>query len=263
MSTRWWTPSGDLFLAAALSTLGWVDEHPYTSPTVLPMHSLTFRHTQWPCGAPLDLHDRFPGLFADRQSLRDTLVPAWNSHRGRSSDSPCPDPASQALILALHSLRDPHEPAKAADLDDLVVRISTGMEDTGLPGPRRVGMRPRGSRQRQAVPRSPRRPSPWCRLDHEGRHAGLAAPSAADTTAVSWVEGDRRRPIGSWPRYLWYAAWLSERELRFRQPRFATGSSPSNACEGTSTQAGPCSRSRGRLGHCPPYATSQMTRPRC
>ena len=47
-------------LAARLTELGWVDENPYTSPTVLPMHSLTHRHPAWPC--ELDLHDRQKSL---------------------------------------------------------------------------------------------------------------------------------------------------------------------------------------------------------
>ena len=42
-------PARRHLLAARLADLGWVDEHPYTSPTVLPMHSLTYRHVSWPC----------------------------------------------------------------------------------------------------------------------------------------------------------------------------------------------------------------------
>ena len=94
-------------LAAVLDDLGWVDENPYLSPTVLPQHSLTHRHHSWPC--ELDLHDRFPGFFADPQAVFEALWARRTTVRVAGQDIPAPDRAGHALVLALHSLRDPHE----------------------------------------------------------------------------------------------------------------------------------------------------------
>src|SRR3954451_764135 len=93
-------------LAAALAELGWLDENPYTSPTVLPMHSLTHRHRRWPC--ELDLHDRFPGFFAEPQDVFEHLWSRRSAVEVAGREIPCPDRAGQALVLALHALRDPH-----------------------------------------------------------------------------------------------------------------------------------------------------------
>ena len=204
-------------LARALTELGWVDEHPYTSPTVLPMHSLTHRHSSWPC--ELDLHDRFPGFFTEPQEVFETL---WRRRSGielATRRIACPDRAAHALVLALHALRDPHDPAKTAELADLVDRVGTsfgrddlhdlavlahelGAADTASPFLTAVGAPPvgRGSTARADL-------AAW-RLRTE----------PGDPTAVSWVDALRRQPLRSWPRFLWYAAWLSEHELRVADP---------------------------------------------
>ena len=109
-------------LAERLAELGWVDEHPYTSPTVLPMHSTTHRHDRWP--NELDLHDRFPGFFADAQDVFERLWERRKTVNVAAHDIACPDPAGQALVLALHTLRDPHDPSKAHELASLVERVS-------------------------------------------------------------------------------------------------------------------------------------------
>src|SRR5262245_15615840 len=96
-------PARRSVLAAALTDLGWVDENPYTSPTVLPMHSLTHRHTSWPC--ELDLHDRFPGFFAEPQDVFEQLWVRRDSVEVAGQRIPCTDRTAQALVLALHALR--------------------------------------------------------------------------------------------------------------------------------------------------------------
>lgn len=204
-------------LAAALPALGWVDEHPYTSPTVLPMHSLTFRHPRWPC--ELDLHDRFPGLFADPQACFEVLWARRTTVRVAAQDVPAPDRACHALILALHCLRDPHETWRRTELEalqqqlrdelddealhDLAVLADTlGAADTAAPFLRAVGAPPIGVGSLSAA----------------DRRAWRLRTEPSDATAVSWVAELRRLPLRSWPRYLWYAAWLSDHELRMANP---------------------------------------------
>jgi hypothetical protein len=218
-------PSRRHLLAGRLSELGWVDDHPYTSPTVLPMHSLTHRHRGWPC--ELDLHDRFPGFFAEPQEVFERL---WERRRSvivAAHDIPCPDPAGQTLVLALHALRDPKDARKADELTALVAQVvadateaslaelaelarALGAADTAAPFLERVGAPPvgRGTTDQR---------------DLRAWHLRTQPPT---TTAVSWVHQLRGLPWYRWPGYLWYAATLSEVELRLAEPNLPPGRGP-------------------------------------
>jgi len=218
-------PSRRRVLVEALTELGWVDENPYTSPTVLPMHSLTHRHPSWPC--ELDLHDRFPGFFAEPQDVFEHLWARRSSVEVATQQVPCTDRTAQALVLALHALRDPHDPTKAAELSDLVGRVSAsfdaealgdlaelardlGAADTAAPFVSAVGGPPAGVGTTSA----------------EDLRAWRLRTEPTQTTAVSWVDSLRRLPKRSWPRYLWYAATLSDKELRLANPGLAPGRAP-------------------------------------
>lgn len=215
-------PARRHLLAERLTELGWVDEHPYTSPTVLPMHSLTHRHARWPC--ELDLHDRFPGFFAEPQDVFERLWERRRTVTVAAQEIPCPDPSGQALVLALHSLRDPHDDVKAAELSRLVGRVTAaateeslrdlaelayalGAADTAAPFLDRVGAPPlgRGTTGRDDL------------------HAWQLRTQPQRTTAVSWVTQLRRLPWYRRPAYLWYAATLSEVELRLAEPDLPPG----------------------------------------
>jgi hypothetical protein len=208
-------------LAARLTELGWVDEHVYTSPTVLPMHSLTHRHPSWVC--ELDLHDRFPGFFADPQDVFDRLWARRQTVQVAAREIPCPDPAGQALVLALHCLRDPHDPAKAGELTQLIDRVAAtsdpaslldlaqlardlGAADTAAPFLDRLGA--------PAVGRGSTRPDDLRAWDLRTR---------PDASVAGWLDELRRLPKHRWPRYLWYAAVLTESELRLDDPGLAPG----------------------------------------
>lgn len=212
-------------LAERLTALGWVDEHPYTSPTVLEMHSTTHRHQGWPC--ELDLHDRFPGFFADAQEVFEHL---WRRRRTltlAAHELSCPDPAGQALVLALHALRDPHDPSKAHELTSLVERVKEmfdedsllelaelardlGAADTAAPFLDQIAAPPLGRGTTDAA----------------YLQAWRLRTQPAASTAVSWVHELRRLPWQRWPAYLWYAAWLSDVELRLAEPNLPPGRLP-------------------------------------
>jgi Uncharacterised nucleotidyltransferase len=208
-------------LAERLGRLGWVDDHPYTSPTVLPMHSTTHRHAAWPC--ELDIHDRFPGFFADRQDVFERLWARRQHVVVAARRLPCPDDAGHALVLALHALRDPHAPGKAAELEDLAERVGAtsdaaslrdladlahalGAADTAAPFLERVGAPAVG---RGSTP--PEDLQAWrLRTQPEASVAG-------------WLDELRRLPKRQWPRFLWYAAVLTETELRLDDPSLPPG----------------------------------------
>jgi hypothetical protein len=208
-------------LAARLVGLGWVDEHPYTSPTVLPMHSSTHRHPSWPC--ELDLHDRFPGFFAEPQAAFDRLWERRSSVEVAAQPIPCPDVAGQTLVLALHALRDPHDPGKAAELSALVERVletadtasladlaglahDLGAADTAAPFLDLLGA--------PAVGRGTTRPDDL---------RAWQLRTEPDASVVGWVDELRRLPWRRRPRFVWYAAFLTEDELRADDPGLPPG----------------------------------------
>jgi hypothetical protein len=211
-------------LAERLIELGWVDEHPYTSPTLLPMHSLTHRHSAWPC--ELDLHDRFPGFFASPQDVFERLWERRGSVIVAARVIPCPDPAGQTLVLALHSLRDPHAHQKAEDLASLAAVVADnatesslrdlaelahdlGAADTASPFLDQVGA--------PQIGRGTTDPG-----DLRSWHLRT---SPLNVTAISWIHELRLLPWYRWPDYLWYAATLSEVELRLANPSLPPGRS--------------------------------------
>ncbi len=218
-------PARRHLLAERLTEMGWVDEHPYTSPTVLPMHSLTHRHRSWPC--ELDLHDRFPGFFVEPQAAFERLWEGRVDVTVAAREIPCPEPAGQALVLALHALRDPHDPSKAAELAQLTERVTESATRASLRGLAELA-RDLGAADTAA---------PF--LDEVGAPAvGRGSTRAddllawqlrtqpADVTAVSWVHELRRLPWRRRPGYLWYAATLSDVELRLADPGLPPGRIP-------------------------------------
>lgn len=214
-------PARRQLLADRLTALGWVDEHPYTSPTLLPMHALTHRHPGWAC--ELDLHDRFPGFFADHQLVFDRLWERRTSVEVAGQPIPCPDAAGHTLVLALHALRDPHDPGKALDLTRLVERVresatdeslrdlaelaaDLGAADTAAPFLDRVGA--------PTVGRGALRPADRRAWDLR---------TDPDASVTGWVDELRGLPWRSRPRFLWYAAFLTEEELRLDDPSLPPG----------------------------------------
>lgn len=214
-------PARRSVLAGRLTELGWVDERPYTSPTVLPMHSLTHRHPSWPC--ELDLHDRFPGFFADPQEVFERLWAGRVSVEVAGRPIPAPDRAGQALVLALHELRDPHDPVKAHALGDLVERVTSfsagdslrdlaelardlGAADTAAPFLDRVGA-----------------PSPGRGTTDPADLRAWRLRTQPHASVAGWVDQLRHLPPYRWPRFLWYATFLTEDELRLDDPNLPPG----------------------------------------
>ena len=140
---------------------------------------------------------------------------------------PCPDPAGHALVLALHSLRDPHDEAKAHELAMLESHVTEIADDDWLLDLARLAARPRRRGHRRALPRPrgrsrrgawhhrPRRPARLgpahpARRRHRGLLGARAAPAAlvppprlplvrrvATTSSSGWPSptcrrGDRR-----------------------------------------------------------------------
>ncbi|MBO0982886.1 nucleotidyltransferase family protein [Rathayibacter sp. SD072] len=94
----------DAFVTA-LTGHGWRVRPERFAPRAYPVHSITLFHPRWPCD--IDVHDRYPGFFADPERVFDVLWEARESveiaHRGVT----VPSPMAGAIIVALHALKDP------------------------------------------------------------------------------------------------------------------------------------------------------------
>jgi glycosyltransferase involved in cell wall biosynthesis len=215
-------PSQRPSLAAALADLGWVDENPHRSPRVLELHSWTHRHARWP--NELDLHDRFPGFFADPQKVFDILWERRTTALVAGHLVPTPDAAGHALILALHALRDPQYTYHQAALADLVVRVERVVGDEGIDDLATLA--------HQLGAADTVRPFLAClgapeigvgTTSDDDMRAWRLRTNPGNHTAVSWVEELRRLPWRSRPGFLLYAAVLSEKELRMADPSLPAG----------------------------------------
>ena len=215
-------PARRAMLAAALARFGWVDDNPRRTPTIMPRHSLTVRQPTWPC--ELDLHDYFPGFFADHQHVFETLWARRTHVDLAGCDLTAPDVSGHALVLALHALRDPHDAYKRnevvelaatvaeqldddelQDLADLAVEL--GAADTAAPFLAMVGAPETGRGSTSA----------------DDLRAWRLRTLPTHTTTISWVTELRRLPWYRWPQYLWWAAVLSEEELRLADPTMPPG----------------------------------------
>jgi hypothetical protein len=209
-------------LARRLSELGWIDEHPYTSPTILPPHSWEYRNPRWPC--ELDVHDRFPGFFAEPQSVFERLWERRTQVTLAARPIPVPTAEDHALLLALNCLRDPHQPAKVRELEFLVswTRAEVVADKLVYIAQRaaELGAADTAAPYLDAVQAPEIARGTWSDAQ---RHDWLLVTQPVDSTAVSWLEELRRLPARSWPRYLWYAVWLSDVELRLAEPSLPPG----------------------------------------
>ena len=209
-------------LAAALSALGWVDENPHTSPRVLPLHSWTHRNPQWPC--ELDLHDRFPGFFAEPQAAFETLWSRRAHETVAAQGLPTPDVGGHVLVLALHALRDPHSASYQAALTNLVAKVEKLLDEDGLTDLATLAhVMGAADTARPFLVRLGAPPIGVGTTSEADLRLWRLRTTPGDRTAVSWVEELRRMPRRSWPRFLWYALVLSEKELRLADPSLPSG----------------------------------------
>jgi CDP-glycerol glycerophosphotransferase (TagB/SpsB family) len=207
-------------LTSALTGLDWVDEHLYSTPTAA-TYSRTHRHASWPC--ELDLHTTFPGLFAPEQDAFELLWSRRESVEVAAQEVPCPDPQAHALLLALNSLRDPHETTKTSQLADLVRRVSGSFDQRALLGLGRLAGELGAADTAAPFLNAVGAPNDGIgSTAQEDLHAWRLRTQPAWRVAT-WVEGLRQRPLRSWPGYLWYALALSDEELRMADPNLPPG----------------------------------------
>ncbi|MFD6700699.1 MULTISPECIES: nucleotidyltransferase family protein [unclassified Microbacterium] len=98
---------------------GWHTRVGRATPALLPQHSVTYIHTDWPCD--IDVHWMFPGFFADAADAFDAL---WASRQPvivAHTPVQAPSKAGAAVIMALHAERDRRSP-KHVEEHELVMK---------------------------------------------------------------------------------------------------------------------------------------------
>lgn len=201
---------------------GWRVEVPCTGPPLMPFHSEAYRHDSWPC--EIDVHDRFPGFFADPQDVFEELWTRRTSSTIAGRDVPCPDLLGGAAIVALHALREPsYERSRRAlaflteTLDDRFdatqkrelaeLAVATGAADTLRPFLDAVGAPRLGDTSTSA----------------EDLRVWQIRTRSTGVRAVSYLYQLRRTPARRLAPFLWHALVLTEGEIRAVQPTAAPG----------------------------------------
>lgn len=181
-------------------------------PSILPPHARTLRHESWAC--ELDLHDRFPGFFADRFEVFERL---WEL-RTVASLAAVPVTtlarSGNAVVLALHLLRDLRAGRPANEFRFLVDSVSgftpaerrtmtelvaaCGANETMAPFLEAGDLVPLPSRAASI-------------RDLDDWHL-LTQTHGAPT--VYWLHRLSRTPWRRRPALLWRAFWLSDVQIR-------------------------------------------------
>lgn len=114
-------PGGMEKLGAALERCGWrrrvpesANSHFVHAAKYLFEHSVHYIHDEWPCD--LDIHFNFPGFFAPDDVVFEALWERRATAEVAHWPVPCADFPGQAMIVALHALRDPENSHSRDDL---------------------------------------------------------------------------------------------------------------------------------------------------
>jgi hypothetical protein len=110
----------------ALLESGWRERFIRQMPHVLPLHSRTFLHPEWPCD--IDAHYYYPGFFGDAQQ---TFEEMWRSRVDveiAHTRVPAQSRAGSAVIGALHALRHPRSNRHADEHDHIVRAVTSALD---------------------------------------------------------------------------------------------------------------------------------------
>ncbi len=113
--------AGFVALCAALEECGWQRRNAGTglrhAADLAFEHSAHFIHPQWPCD--LDVHFSFPGFLAPESEVFEALWTARTTVEVAGRSVPTPSAPGQALVVALHALRDSEKATSQQDLATL------------------------------------------------------------------------------------------------------------------------------------------------
>ncbi len=197
---------------AALESYGWHTRVGRETPALLPHHSVTYIHVDWPCD--IDVHWMFPGFFADPEDVFSAL---WDSRQEISvAHVPvqAPSKAGAAVIMALHAERDRRSPRHVEE-QELVMKA---LDETFTEAERAEFVEV--ARAGRAI---------WTLRDYfnaadlgpvvidadsaQRQQWELFSRSVDDASSVAWWQRVRTAPWSQKPRWILQAVWVSRRDV--------------------------------------------------
>lgn len=202
---------------SALESRGWHTRVGRETPALMPQHSMTYIHPEWPCD--IDVHWMFPGFFADAAEAFDAL---WSS-REQVSVAHCPvqapSKAGSAVIMALHAERDRRSPKHVEERD----LVSTALRE-----------RFTAAERDEFVTIAYAGRAAWTLRDYfltadlgavvvdadaeQQRRWALFSNRVDDASSVAWWQRVRTAPWPQRPRWMLRAIWVSRQDMPRNDP---------------------------------------------
>ncbi|MEA9986513.1 hypothetical protein [Subtercola sp. RTI3] len=108
-------------IVADLVRLGWHKRTMWEEGHLFPLHAVNLIHSEWPCD--LDLHDRYPGFFREKQEAFEILWHHKFEARIANKDVFAPDLVASSLIAAAHSARHPNQSRTKSEFPFLLAAV--------------------------------------------------------------------------------------------------------------------------------------------
>lgn len=210
-----------------LRSIGWTIGVLHRSASIMAIHSDAFVHPTWPC--EIDVHHRFPGFLADPQLVFDTL---WDRAGAISVAGgqfiAAPDRSGSLLVESLHLLRD--GPGGKPRLVGLVERVAPTLTENDMVELAQLAHAVGAAEALEPV-FSEWGVAAYIPPDPEPEHVESIADwrlrtSVGDALAVPALVELKRSRWRDRPRLLWRTLWLTEAEIRERQPEVPPGQLP-------------------------------------
>lgn len=180
-------------------------------PSLLGPHSVTFIRDDWP--NDIDAHVRFPGFFADDQTVFERLWQTRSRMRVAHVDIAVPSRGASAVIAALHAVRYSKSARHAGELEqvaDLLTDGFTAEERAEFTDVARVG------RAQWVLRDLFERIDQTIEVDADPRQQRLWTTNRAtieDGAAVSWLTQLTAAPWPRKPGILARALWISRADI--------------------------------------------------
>lgn len=211
-------PDGFETFCLALQAAGWTErEVPYLLQKA-PNHSRTFIHQSWPCD--IDVHSYYPGFNADPREVFALLWSQRSQVTFASRPCPCPDRSSNALILALHSLRSRDDAVRhETEMHQL---LTASFTDAEL---HRMGELAAATASVEPLSRvlsklGVQAPQSRVRIDQDALEAWRVRTDVGYEASGTyrWITALKSAPLHQKLKILWHAIWPPEHDLLLIRP---------------------------------------------
>jgi len=180
-------------------------------PSLLGPHSVTFIRDDWP--NDIDAHVRFPGFFADDQTVFERLWQTRSSMDVAHCEVPVPSRGASAVITALHAVRYTKSARHAGELEQIAGLLTgefSNEERAEFIDVARAGRAQWVLRELFDLIEHP------YQEDASARQQDLwntERSTVEDGAAVSWLSMLKAAPVQRKPAVLFRALWISRRDI--------------------------------------------------